>query len=298
MGAFLSSQFMDAVFSGIGEGVVYAMVALSLVIIWRSTHVLNFAQGAMAMGAAYVGLTQVDRGLSIWWCIVLAMVAGLFAGALTERVLVRPLYGKPELNPIVVMVGYLILIEAVVATIWGTTSRNINSPLSQVDFVVGGHPILLSPYLVFQIAAAIVVLLLFAALFRFTKLGLQLRAAANAPEVARLLGIRVNRMLTVGWALSSVVGVVAAIVTIIGNGSANPQIMETVFVSGFIAAAIGGLESPGGAVAGGLILGVSTSLIETFWSSNVAPITPLIILFAVLVVRPQGLFTRHAERRV
>ncbi len=130
MGNFISSKFMNDIFSGITTGTVVALVALSLVIIWRSTHVLNFAQGAMAMFAAYIGMTQIDRNVPFFWCLLISVAAGFIMGGVTERVLIRPLYGKPEINPIVVMVGLLGLLEAVAAAIWTTTNRSIPAPFS------------------------------------------------------------------------------------------------------------------------------------------------------------------------
>lgn len=298
MGSFLGSQFMSTVFEGITVGIIYSLVALSLVIIWQSTHVLNFAQGAMAMFATYVGLTQIDRGIGYFWCVLISVVVGFLFGGLTERVLVRPLYGKPEINPIVVMVGFLGLIEAVIQAIWTNTERSIPAPFSEQFFTINGHTVYLNPYAVFKILLAMGVMIVVAGLFRFTKIGLQLRASAAAPEVARLLGVRVGRMLTLGWMISSAVGAIAAVVYCSGFNGMFPTSMDPVFVAGFIAAAIGGLESPTGAVIGGLILGVATQFVQNYWSGNIAPLTPLILLMVVLMIRPQGLFTRHVSRRV
>ena len=298
MGAFLASNFMHNIFGGLAQGVIYSLVALSLVIIWQSTHVLNFAQGAMAMFATYVGLTEIGRGVGYWWCVIISVVVGMAVGGITERVLIRPLYGKPEINPIVVMVGFLGVIEAVTAGIWTSTTRNIPAPFSQIYYQYRGRLILLSPFVIFQIALAIGIMLFVAALFRYTKLGLQLRAAALAPEVARLLGVRVHRMLTICWMLSAGVGAVAAVIIASGNFGLFPTDMDGVFVAGFIAAAVGGLESPMGAIAGGLLLGLVEQFILAYWSPSVAPLSGVILLVVALMVRPQGIFTRSVNRRV
>ena len=121
---------MHNIFGGLAQGVIFSLVALSLVIIWQSTHVLNFAQGAMAMFATYVGLTEIGRGVGYWWCVLLSVVVGMALGGATERVLIRPLYGKPEINPIVVMVGFLAVLEAVATSIWTSTARTIAAPTS------------------------------------------------------------------------------------------------------------------------------------------------------------------------
>lgn len=298
MSTFLSSSFMHNVFGGLAQGVIYSLVALSLVIIWQSTHILNFAQGAMAMFATYVGMTEIGRGVGYWWCVAISVIAGMVFGGVTERVLIRPLYGKPEINPIVVMVGFLGVIEAVVAAIWTSTPRNIGEPFSQLYIQSHGQLIFLSPFIIFQIILAIAIMLLVAAVFRFTKLGLQLRASALAPEVARLLGVRVGRMLTIGWILSAGVGTVAAVIVASGNFGLTPTDMNGVFVAGFIAAALGGLESPVGAIAGGLLIGLAEQFILAYWSPNIAPFGGVMILVLALMIRPQGLFTKSVSRRV
>jgi branched-chain amino acid transport system permease protein len=289
---------MHNIFGGLSQGVIYALVALSLVIIWQSTHILNFAQGAMAMFATYIGMTELDRGINYWWCVLISVVVGMILGGLTERVLIRPLYGKSEINPIVVMVGFLGVIEAVTTAIWTGTTRNVTEPFSQVYYLSNDKIILLSPFNIFQIVLAVTIMLLVAALFRFTKLGLQLRASALAPEVARLLGVRVNRMLTIGWMLSAGVGAIAAVIIASGNFGLFPTDMNGIFVAGFIAAAVGGLESPIGAIAGGLLIGLAEQFILAYWSPNVAPLGGIIILVIALMIRPQGIFTKKVGRRV
>lgn len=299
MGAFLSSRIMSDVLQGLTSGALYATVALSLVLIWRATHVLNFAQGAMSLFAAYIGITELDNHVSYWLCLLIAVVAGFLLGGVTERVLVRPLYGKPEINPIVVMVGFLGLLEAIMGTIWGnpTPPRVIAEPFSMIDYEYHGHTIYASPFAFFQVGTALFVMAAIGLLFRYTNLGLQLRAAAANPEVARLLGVRVSRMLTLGWMLSCTVGTAAAIL-VCSSGAFDPHVMDTIFVSGFIAAAIGGLESPAGAVVGGFALGVANTLVTDYWNPSYSPVVPLVLLLIVLMVRPQGLFTRATARRV
>ncbi|HVB51727.1 MAG TPA: branched-chain amino acid ABC transporter permease [Acidimicrobiales bacterium] len=298
MTTFLSSSFMHNIFGGLAQGVIYSLVALSLVIIWQSTHVLNFAQGAMAMFATYIGMTEIDRGVGYWWCVIISVVVGMALGGATERVLIRPLYGKPEINPIVVMVGFLGVLEALAAAIWTSTTRNITEPFSQIYFQSNGHLVFLSSFVIFQILLAIGIMLFMAGLFRFTKLGLQLRASALAPEVSRLLGVRVSRMLTIGWILSAGVGAIAAVIIASGSFGLFPTNMDGIFVAGFIAAAVGGLESPIGAVAGGLTIGLAEQFILAYWSPNVAPLGGIIILVIALMIRPQGLFTKNSSRRV
>lgn len=299
MGAFLSSRIMSDVLLGLTSGALYATVALSLVLIWRATHVLNFAQGAMSLFAAYIGITELDNHLSYWLCVLIAVVAGFLLGGVAERVLVRPLYGKPEINPIVVMVGFLIVLEAVGAAIWSSVPRSLPVPFSSIDWQLGGRPIALSRFSIFEITTAVVVMGAIVILFRFTRLGLQLRASALAPEVSRLLGVRVGRMLTLGWMLSSAVGVVTAVLVASSFFTGlTPQLLDGIFAYGFIAAAVGGLDSPVGAVISGVVLGIVLQFVEDYLNSNAPILVALGILIVSLMLRPNGLFTPSAERRV
>ena len=299
MDAFLTSRDVTDVLAGIVQGVVIGLVALGLVLIWRATRVLNFALGAIATFAAYLGMGLLSYHLGFWWCFVLCIPFGMVLGGVTERVLVRPLYGKPELNPIVAMVGLLLLIEAVIGAIWSTTTRAIPIPFSFIDWTLAGKPFALSPLSVFQICAALVLALAIGALFRFTNLGLQLRATAHAPEVSRLLGVRVGRMLTLGWMLSCSVGAVAAVIVAGGFATGlTPSEMEAPFAVGFIAAAVGGLDSPVGALFAGIAFGVIEQFVTDYLNANLVLPVALGILIVVLVLRPQGVFSRHAVRRV
>ena len=287
------------VLSGLTNGVVYGLVALSLVLVWRSTRILNFAQGAMPMFATYLGMGLLSYHFGYWACVAISIVAGFAVGGITERVLVRGLYGKPEINPIVVMVGFLIVLEAVAAAIWSTLPRGLPSPFSAIDWQIGGKPFAMSDFSVYEIVTALIVMTAVALLFRFTKLGLQLRAAALAPEVSRLLGVRVGRMLTLGWMLSTAVGTITTILVASNFFTGlTPQVMDGIFAFGFIAAAVGGLDSPVGAIISGVALGIILQFVGDFLNSNAIILVALAILIVSLMVRPNGVFTKSTARRV
>jgi branched-chain amino acid transport system permease protein len=296
---FLTSRIMSDVLGGVTNGVIYGLVALSLVLVWRSTGILNFAQGAMPMFATYAGMVVFGHYFGYWPCVALAVVAGFVLGGATERVIVRQLYGKPEINPIVVMVGFLTVLESVAAAIWSSAPRSLPSPFSPIDFQLGGKPIALSDFTLYEIGAALLVMTLVAVLFRFTNLGLQLRASALAPEVSRLLGVRVGRMLTLGWILSTGVGTITTVLVASNFFSGlTPQVMDGIFAFGFIAAAVGGLESPVGAILAGVVIGVVLQFVGDFVNSNAIILVALGILIVSLMVRPNGLFTPSSSRRV
>ncbi len=299
MSSFLTSRNVADVLGGITNGVIYSLVALSLVLVWRSTRILNFAQGAMAMIATYIGFAVLAPTTSYWISMAVAILSGLVIGGATERVIVRVLYGKPEINPVVAMVGFLLVLESVAAAIWSTASRGLATPFSMVDWQLNHKPVAMSPFALYEIITAVVVMSVIAGLFQFTKLGLRLRAAALAPEVSRLLGVRVGRMLTLGWMLSSAVGAVTAVLVASNYFTGlTPTAMDGVFAFGFIAAAIGGLDSPVGALLSGIALGVILQFVGDYLNSNAIILVALGMLIVSLMVRPNGVFTRSAQRRV
>ncbi len=299
MDAFLTSRIISDVLTGLTNGVIYGLVALSLVLVWRSTRILNFAQGAMPMFATYLGMGLLSYHFGYWPCVAISIVAGFVVGGVSERVLVRKLYGKPEINPIVVMVGFLIVLEAVAAAIWSTLPRGLPSPFSAIDWQIGGKPFAMSDFSVYEIVTAVLVMTLVALLFRFTKLGLQLRAAALAPEVSRLLGVRVGRMLTLGWMLSTAVGTITTILVASNFFTGlTPQVMDGIFAFGFIAAAVGGLDSPVGAIISGVVIGIVLQFVGDYLNSNAIILVALVILIVSLMLRPNGVFTKSTARRV
>ncbi len=292
-------QFVNVTLTGLAQGAIYAAFALALVLIWRSTRIVNFAQGAMAMFTTYLALTVIDSGQSYWVGLVVALVAGLLLGALIERLVIRPVEGGPELNAVIVTLGLFVGIQALAAILFGSTFRSFPAPFDLRGFTVGGFNIAFTPNSIFVIVSVVLVMGALVALFQLTDLGLRMRAAAFSQEVSRLLGVRVGAMLTLGWALAAVVGSLSGLL-IAGGGLVFPGYMDAVIVYGFVAAVLGGLESPGGAVVGGLAIGLALSYISGFVpdGSALVPVAALVILVVVLLVRPQGLFARGAARRV
>lgn len=289
-------QFLAFTFNGLSTGMIYAAFALSLVMIWRATRVVNFAQGAMAMFTTFVAATVIDAGYSYWLGFVAALVTGLVLGAVVERGIVRHFESGPPLNAVIVTIGVFIALEAAAGMVWGGGFRSFPAAFS-VRAVRAGHLSTLSPMDGFAIGAVLAVALGLFALFRYTALGLKLRAAAFAPEVARLLGVRVGRMLTLGWAVAAVIGSLAALL-VTPLILLYPSNMDSVLVYGFTAAVLGGLDSPAGAVVGGLALGLALSYIGGYLGSDLVAIGSLAVLVAILMLRPAGLFSRVQERRV
>lgn len=290
-------QFLTTALTGLTQGMVYAAFALALVLIWRSTRIVNFAQAPMAMITVYIALFVINAGYSYWLGFAAALASGLVLGAVVERVAIRPVEDKPHINAVILTLGLFIVIHALAAVIFGSSYRSFPAPFGLNGFRLGDVNIALTGFGVFTILAVIAVMLLLVLLFRFTNVGLMMRASAFNQEIARLLGIRVTRMLTQGWALAAMVGSLSGLL-IAGGSLVHPSYMDSVVVFGFVAAVLGGLDSPIGSVVGGLILGISLSFVSGYIGSEVVALAALVILMLVLLVRPGGLFSHAPARRV
>ncbi|MGC4855659.1 branched-chain amino acid ABC transporter permease [Micromonospora sp. DT4] len=290
-------RFVFLTVDGLSRGAVFAAFALALVLIWRAARVVNFAQGAMAVAAAYVAYSVSAATGAYWLGFVVAIVAGLLLGALVDRVVMRHVDHASPLNPVIVALGLVLLIQAVLGMVYGNEFRSADVPFSRSALSVGGVAVL-SPYDLFVFATIAVVVSGLAGMFARTAIGLRMRAAAFAPEVSRLLGVNVGGMLTLGWALASGVGALAAMLVIPTELGLHPHAMDLVFVSAFTAAVVGGLDSPPGAVVGGLVVGLLLSYVSGYAGSDLTPLAVLVLLLAVLLVRPGGLFAPVAARRV
>ena len=291
------AHFVDLTLNGISNGAVYAAVALSLVLIWRATRILNFAQAGMLIFTTFIAWAAIDRGASYWVGFAVALVSGFLLGAVIERVIIRPVEGAPPLNAIIVTLGVLVLLQAVAGMIWGGNPRSFPPAFSIRGYVIGDHAVLFSPFDLFTVIVVGVLMAGVILLFTHTSLGLRMRAAAFAPEVARLVGVRVGHMFTVGWALASVAGSLAGVL-VAPSVFVAPNTFDSVLVFGFTAAVIGGLESPLGALVGGTALGLALSYVSGYGGAELVTLGALVILIAVLMVRPNGLFTRTQARRV
>jgi branched-chain amino acid transport system permease protein len=291
------SLFINYTLNGITEGMIFASLALALVLIFRATKIINFAQGAMAMMTTFIAFSLLSHGLGYWWTFVLVLAIGFVFGALVERVLIRPLQGKSELNPVIVTIGLLVVLEGIAGAIYGNASRGFPAAFSQSGLVVGHTKIAFSHFDVFVVVAVLVLMGANLVLFRATSLGLRMRASAFAGEISRLLGVRVGILLTLGWALAGVAGALAGML-VAPTSSFGPYFMDLILIYGFTAAVIGGLESPVGALVGGLITGLCTSYVGGYLGSGLQPLGALVLLMVALMARPEGIFARPPARRV
>ncbi len=289
--------FVNILLSGVAQGMAFAAIALGLVLISRATGVVNFAQGAMAMFTTFLAYSLLQQHIGYWSAFVAALAMGFVFGGLVERTLMRPLQGKSPLNPVIVTIGLLVVLEGVAGSIWGNTSRAFPAGFSQRGLVIGTTQVAFSSFDVFLVGAVLVLVAVIVALFRWTDIGLRMRAAAFAPEVSRLLGVRVGRLFTVGWALACAAGSLAGLL-VAPLSSFSPYYMDLYLIYGFVAAVLGGLVSPLGALLGGLVVGLATSFVGGYLGSDLEPLAALVLLLIVLMARPQGLFGGAAARRV
>ena len=294
-------EFLQFTLSGVSFGMVYAAIALSLVLIWRGTRLLNYAQGGMAMFTTFIAIEVIYHTHNYWAGFVVALAAGLVLGAICELTVIRPTLNRPPLNAVIVTIGLLILLEGLAGILFGGQYRSFPPAFSITGLKVGGTALGISRYDVFVVAAVLVSTLVLAVAFRYTSAGLRMRAAAFNATIAQLSGIRVARVITVGWALAGLLGALAGVL-VSPSTFLYPNSMDAIFVYGFTAAVIGGLDSPAGAVVGGLLLGVVLSYAGGYIGGSVgADLTSLValaILVVVLMVRPDGLFSGARMRRV
>jgi branched-chain amino acid transport system permease protein len=296
-------QFFQALTTGLADGSIYGSLALALVLIYKATEVINFAQGEMAMFTTYIAwalLTHPHFGhtLSYWPAFFVTLGIAFVFGMGLEAVVIRPLERASVLTVVMATIALLVILNGAAAWIWSPQIQFFPSPFPTSTWVVGGVHISKQDAGTFGVVlACVVVLWLF---FRFTKLGLAMRAGAVNPAAARLLGVRTTWMLALGWGFAAVLGAVSGMMAAPTN-FLSPSMMEAVLIYAFASAVLGGLESPVGAVAGGLGLGVLLSMLGTY----VHPVTPelrlpvaLGLLLVVLLVKPAGLFGRVVVRRV
>jgi branched-chain amino acid transport system permease protein len=290
-------EFVEFTLGGIAVGMIYAAIALSLVLVWRGTRVLNYSQGGMAMFTTYVAWVVIRDTGNYWLGFFAALAAGLALGAFLESTVVRPTMGKAPLNSVIVTIGLLILLEGAAGIIYGGQYRSFPAAFSVRGLKIGSFGLGISEADLFTAAAVLAAALALFLVFEYTSIGLRLRATAFSPGVSRLLGIRIGRVLTLGWALAGLFGALAGVL-VTPSTFLYPNSMDAIFVLGFTAAVIGGLDSPVGAVIGGVLLGVLLSYAGGYLGSNLVLVYGLAALVLVLMIRPSGLFSGAATRRV
>ncbi len=287
-------QFSQQIFSGIAAGAIYASFALALVMIYRATELVNFAQGEMAMFSTYIAWSLVNGGVPFWAAFVITLVVSFLGGMAIERVLVRPVENASVLAAVIVTLALGLIFNSLAGWIYTYTVQDFRSPFPDRPLLGA----LITSQDLGVIGVTLVMLVLLFTFFRFTKTGLAMRAAAQNPESARLCGIPVGRMLAIGWGLAATIGATAGIM-VAPVLFLDPYMMSGVLLYAFAGALLGGITSPVGAVIGGLIVGVTENLVGTYLIPTQLKLTlALVLIILVLMFRPNGLFGTAIVRRV
>ena len=287
--------FLQQVVSGLATGGIYASLALALVMIYQATEIVNFAQGEMAMFSTYLAWSLLNHGVPYWAAFLATLVLAFVGGLLIERIVVRPVEGKPVLTLVIVCIGLLVIVNSLAGWIYSYVIQPFPSPFPKAPIRIGR--IVFGAHDLGVIGVTLVLLCGLYAFFRYTPLGLAMRAAAQNPIASRLCGIRVGWMLALGWGLAALVGAVAGML-IAPVIFLEPNMMGGILIYAFAAATLGGITSPFGAVLGGFLVGVIENLAGTFIGTELKLTVALLIIVVVLLVRPSGLFGHAVVRRV
>ncbi len=291
-------EFFQQVVGGIAIGGIFASLALALVLIYNAMGLVNFAQGEMAMFATFVAYALINRGMSYWIAFPITLVLAFGGGIVIQRLVIKPVERAPVLTLVIITLGLATLVNGFAGFIFGYVPRSFPSPFSSDTADVFG--VFISYRDLGVIAVSSLVLLGVYLLLQRTTVGLTMRAAAHHPEASRLLGVQVSWMLALGWGLASAVGAVSGIM-VAPILLLEPNMMQSIIIYAFAAAVLGGIESPLGAVIGGLIVGVTVNLAGAYLpgvGGDLQLAVGLAIIIAVLIARPNGLFGRAAIRRV
>jgi branched-chain amino acid transport system permease protein len=298
VGSLESTRFASLTVQGVAVGAAYGSLALALVLIYRATHVINYAQGEMAMLTTYVAYQLIQWGLSYWEAFFATLAIAFVLGTVLQVALIRPVQHRSVVATVIVTVGLFILIDGIVDWVWGADIKNLQSPFGNASWDVGGVPV--QHLYVGMVGVVFACVVLVWALFRFTKVGLGMRAAALRPAAASLVGVRVEWMLALGWGFAAVLGAVAGLMYEPSQLLLTPTLMQQALVFAFAAAVLGGLDSPAGAMVGGLAIGVALELLAGYLPQVVSLEVPFVfaVLLAILLVKPSGLFGRREVSRV
>ncbi len=286
--------FAHQVLSGLATGGIYASLALALVMIYQATHLVNFAQGEMAMFSTYIAWSLLNAGLGYWPAFLLTVGFAFVMGALIERLVIRPVENGAVLGVVVVFIGLLVILNSVAGWVFSYTIKSFPSPFPSEPLFGIRY---MSAHEIGAIGITLLVLALLYAFFRYTRLGLAMRAAAQNPQSSRLVGIRVGRMLALGWGLAAAIGAIAGMM-VAPIVYLDPNMMSGILLYAFAAALLGGIDNPAGAVAGGFVVGVLENLLGAFVIGNELKLAvALVLIVAVLLVKPSGFFGKvHVSR--
>jgi branched-chain amino acid transport system permease protein len=286
--------FIHQFFVGLASGSIYASTALALVMIYRATGMVNFAQGEMAMFSTYIGWSLLHAGLSYWTMFFVTIVVSFFGGMLVERVVIRPVSRAPELIVVTVFIGLLLIFNSVAGWIWGYSIKPFPSPFEHMTFLSNRY---MSAHESGAIAVTVTMLVLLFLFFRFTKMGLAMRGTAENAASSRMVGIPVGRMLGIGWGLAAAIGAVSGMM-VAPIVFLDPNMMSGLLLYAFAGALLGGINNPLGAVIGGFLVGIGENLLGVYIGTELRLTGALLLIVIVLLIKPAGLFGTRTVQRV
>ncbi|WP_394778419.1 branched-chain amino acid ABC transporter permease [Undibacterium sp.] len=282
------------VFAGLANGSIYASAALALVMIYRSTGMVNFAQGEMAMVSTYIALSLMHAGLPYWGAFFVTIALSFVGGMAIERFIIRPVSHGSELSVVTVFIGLLLIFNSIAGWIWGYSIQQFPSPFSQMAFLNNSY---ISPHQLGAVFMTLIVLGLLYVFFRYTKMGLAMRGTADNHVSSRLAGIPVGRMLGMGWGLAAAIGAVVGMM-VAPTVFLDPNMMIGILLYAFAGALLGGINNPLGAVAGGFIIGVVEDLLGVYVGNELRFTAAMVLIIVVLLFKPAGIWGKQTVRRV
>jgi branched-chain amino acid transport system permease protein len=288
--------FVQQILAGLATGGIYACMALAVVMIYQAIDHLNFAQGEMAMFSTFICWQLLQWGLPFWLAFLVTVAVSFVGGVAIERTVFKPIQNAPVLSHVAVFIGMLAILNSLAGFIWDFSIKAFPSPFGSAPFFGG----LISAHQLGMIAVTLGVLVFLFVFFRYTRIGLAMRAAAGNPVSARLVGIRVAWMVALGWGMAAAIGAIAGML-IAPVVFLEPNMMISILLYGFAGAVLGGLTSPGGAVIGGFSIGIMENLAGTYIpvvGGELKLTIALVVIIVVLIFRPGGLFGRTAVLRV
>jgi branched-chain amino acid transport system permease protein len=294
-------KLINTILIGLSTGAIYSLMSISLVLVWRSTRVVNFAQAGQAVFSTYIAYEVSLRTGNFWLALFCAILSGALLGAFIDFFFMRMLFKHVTsgpiraIAPVVATLGLLGIIRSAVGYIWGVEVKPLQPPVSTDGIRIGSEVLPFSTYDALILLIVFIVLMILTFVFQRTSLGLSLKASAFSPEIARLSGVRVDLTRTVGWAIAGACGAIAGVLAT-PTSLLSPNSLDILLVFGFVAAVIGGLESMLGAVIGGIILGLGVTFIANYVGSTLVFLSAFVFLITILLVKPAGLISGKRSR--
>jgi len=291
--------FIDLMSNGLLVGLMYALVAVGFVLIYKATSIINFAQGDLVMLAGYAAAVMLGlRGLPLWLMVLILCIGMVALGFVLERAILRPMVGQPLVSVIMITIGLSFVLQGLVAIIWGAGTRRLELPVRLAPYVIG--PVFISPINVVAAVIALVFLITFGLFFTRSRFGIAMRAVADDQQASMVVGIRVSRVFALSWAIAGLAAAAGGIIW--GNMLGASALLSLIGLKVFPVVILGGLDSIGGAIVGGLLMGavesVAAGYLDPYVGGGTKDFIPYVLMILVLFIRPYGIWGHETIERV